>query len=65
MNVELQELNGDEEYENLSAGHAVKQGAHDALSDLVKYGTMAAIVAVGSVIILDKKTITRLKNRWL
>lgn len=64
MNVERNELIGADE-SDLSAKHAVRQGAHDALSDIVKYSTLAAILFAGSYIILDKKTINKLKQRWL
>lgn len=62
MNVNPDELGQDED---LSAKHAVREGAHDALSTVVQYGTIAAIVAVIGAVVLDKKTRDRLKRRWL
>lgn len=64
MNVNPEELLGQDE-EDLSAKHALRTGAHDALADIVKYGTMAALIAIGSAVVLDKKTRDRLKKRWL
>lgn len=63
MNVNPDELLGQDE--DLSARHAVKAGAHDAVSTIVQYGTIAAIVAIGGYLVLDKKTRDRLKRKWL
>lgn len=63
MNINPDELLGQDE--DLSAKHALKSGAHDGLATLVQYGTIAAIVALGGLIILDKKTRDRLKRKWL
>lgn len=64
MNVEHDELLGNES-EDLSVKHAVQSGAHDAVSTIVQYGVIAGIVAVAGTIILDRKTINKLKQRWL
>lgn len=62
-NINPGELLGQDE--DLSAKHAVKSGAHDALATIVQYGTIAALVALGSILVLDEKTRKRLKERWL
>jgi len=62
-NINPGELLGQDE--DLSAKHALKEGAHDGISTLVQYGTIFAIVAIAGTIILDKKTRNRLKKRWL
>jgi len=51
--------------EDLSAQHALKAGAHNAISTIVQYGTIAVIVSVVGAIVLDKKTRNRIKRRWL
>lgn len=63
MNVNQNELIGQDE--DLTAKHALKEGAHDAISTVVQYGTIAVIVSVASLIILDKKTRDRIRKRWL
>lgn len=64
MNINPDELLG-VDADDLSAKHALKEGAHDALSTVVQYGTIAAIVLTIGSIVLDKKTRNRIKNRWL
>ena len=63
MNINPEELLGQDE--DLSAKHALKEGAHDAISTVVRYGAIAAIVFTAGAIVLDKKTRNRLKKRWL
>lgn len=63
MNINPDDMLGQDE--DLSARHALKEGAHDGISTLVQYGTIAAIVAVIGVVVLDKKTRDRLKKRWM
>ena len=63
MKYETEELLG--QNEDLSAVHAMKTGAHDAVATVVQYGTIAGIVAVVGYLLLDEKTRNRLKKRWL
>ena len=51
--------------EDLTVQHAIKAGGHDAVKTVVHYGALAAIVAVGSIFLLDKRTRKRLAERWL
>jgi hypothetical protein len=51
--------------EDLSPVHAVRAGAHEGVATLVKYGTLAATLAVIGYVFLDKKTRERLKRRLL
>lgn len=64
MNINPEELLGEDD-EDLSARHAVKSGAHDAIATLVQYGVIAGIVVIGGYALLDKRTRERLKQRWL
>ncbi|MHC4620009.1 MAG: hypothetical protein ACYTEQ_19865 [Planctomycetota bacterium] len=51
--------------EDLSPTHAVKAGAHEGVATLVKYGTVAATLAIISYVFLGKKMREQLKRRLL
>lgn len=51
--------------EDLSPVHALKEGAHDGVATLVKYGTLAATLAIIGYVFLDKRTREQLKRRLL
>lgn len=63
MNINPDDMLGQDE--DLSAKHALQEGAHDAISTIVQYSTIAVIVIVVGAIVLDKKTRNRIKRRWL
>ena len=63
MNINPDDLLGQDE--DLSAKHALKEGAHDAVATVVQYGTIFAIIAIAGAVVLDKKTRNRLKRKWL
>lgn len=57
--VELQDT------EDLSPLHAVKTGTHDAISTVVQYGVIAAIVLVGGKLFFDENILRKARKRWL